>query len=225
MEVSAGAQRQEGGRGAELHGDAQILDRPRRKRHRTPGAEQRAAVPVRPAGSGLVARRPLYRPLGRGAGVRRHQDQGAGLQHDTQAREGRARALVLPLRQARHDRMAGHAQRRPRSRSGRCTTISTGEEKHRSAESEANFRKEWKEIIDYLYSVPLDRRMGSLQRVRGDSSRLPGNRGVDEGLRSFASGQPRQRRQPLPHGRHPRHAPLPQPAPDAARYQPRNGAG
>ena len=30
----------------------------------------------------------------------------------------------------------------------------TGEEKHRSAESEANFRKEWKEIIDYLYSSP-----------------------------------------------------------------------
>ena len=30
----------------------------------------------------------------------------------------------------------------------------TGEEKHRSAESEANFRKEWKEIIDYLYSFP-----------------------------------------------------------------------
>ncbi len=29
-----------------------------------------------------------------------------------------------------------------------------GAEKHRSAESEANFRKEWKEIIDYLYSVP-----------------------------------------------------------------------
>ena len=30
----------------------------------------------------------------------------------------------------------------------------TGAEKHRSTESEANFRKEWKEIIDYLYSVP-----------------------------------------------------------------------
>lgn len=29
-----------------------------------------------------------------------------------------------------------------------------GAEKHRSAESEANYRKEWKEIIDYLYSVP-----------------------------------------------------------------------
>ena len=30
----------------------------------------------------------------------------------------------------------------------------SGEEKVRSAESEANFRKEWKEIIDYLYSQP-----------------------------------------------------------------------
>lgn len=30
----------------------------------------------------------------------------------------------------------------------------TGEEKLRSAESEANFRKEWREIIDYLYSYP-----------------------------------------------------------------------
>lgn len=30
----------------------------------------------------------------------------------------------------------------------------TGEEKQRSAESEANFRKEWKEIMDYLWSVP-----------------------------------------------------------------------
>lgn len=29
-----------------------------------------------------------------------------------------------------------------------------GAENHRSAESEANFRKEWKEIIDYLYSFP-----------------------------------------------------------------------
>ena len=29
-----------------------------------------------------------------------------------------------------------------------------GAEKHRSAESEANFRKEWKEIIDCLYSFP-----------------------------------------------------------------------
>ena len=30
----------------------------------------------------------------------------------------------------------------------------TGEECHRSAESEACYRKEWKEIIDYLYSFP-----------------------------------------------------------------------
>lgn len=30
----------------------------------------------------------------------------------------------------------------------------TGEEQVRSATSEANFRKEWKEIIDYLYSAP-----------------------------------------------------------------------
>jgi hypothetical protein len=30
----------------------------------------------------------------------------------------------------------------------------TGEERKRSPESEANFRKEWKEIIDYLYSYP-----------------------------------------------------------------------
>ncbi|HBG42599.1 MAG TPA: beta-galactosidase [Porphyromonadaceae bacterium] len=30
----------------------------------------------------------------------------------------------------------------------------TGTERVRSAESEANFRKEWKEIIDYLYSYP-----------------------------------------------------------------------
>lgn len=30
----------------------------------------------------------------------------------------------------------------------------TGEERHRSAESEACYRKEWKEIIDYLYSFP-----------------------------------------------------------------------
>ena len=57
----------------------------------------------------------------------------------------------------------------------------TGEEKHRSAESEANFRKEWKEIIDYLYSFPSDRRMGSLQRVLG-TIQDPGDRGVDEGL-------------------------------------------
>ena len=30
----------------------------------------------------------------------------------------------------------------------------TGEERHRSAESESCYRKEWKEIIDYLYSFP-----------------------------------------------------------------------
>ena len=30
----------------------------------------------------------------------------------------------------------------------------TGEERHRSAESEACYRQEWKEIIDYLYSFP-----------------------------------------------------------------------
>lgn len=30
----------------------------------------------------------------------------------------------------------------------------TGEERHRSAESEACYRKEWKEIINYLYSFP-----------------------------------------------------------------------
>lgn len=30
----------------------------------------------------------------------------------------------------------------------------TGEERHRSAESEVCYRKEWKEIIDYLYSFP-----------------------------------------------------------------------
>ena len=219
----AGAQRQEGGRGAELHGDAQILDRPRRKRHRTSGAEQRTAVPVRSAGSGLVARRTLYRSVGRGAGVRRRKDQGAGLQYDPQAREGRTGALVLPLRQAGHDRMAGYAQRRPRS------PVADAQLLQRRGETPlGRIRSQLPQGVERDHRLPLlgslDRRMGTLQRGVGtvQGSR---NRRVDQGLRPFASGQSRQRRQPLPDGRHPRHAPLSAPAHDAARHQPRDGAG
>ena len=41
-----------------------------------------------------------------------------------------------------------------RSPEWQMRTYFTGSERERSAESEANFRKEWKEIIDFLYSYP-----------------------------------------------------------------------
>ena len=53
----------------------------------------------------------------RGAEVRPRGDQEARLQHAPQARQGRAGPLVLPLRQARPARLAGHAQRRASTRS------------------------------------------------------------------------------------------------------------
>ena len=217
------AQRTPDRRRRELRSHAQILDPARQERHRSPGPQQQAAVPVRSARSGLVARRPLHGPDRRGARIRRHQDQGAGLQHDPQAREGRARPLVLPLRQGRHDRMAGHAQRRPGS------AVADAQLLHRRGAPPLGRiggllpqGVEGDHRLPLL--VPVDRRLGSVQRGMG-TVQGPRDRRMDQGLRPEPSGEPRQRRQPLPHGRHPRPAPLPAAEDDAARHQPGHRTG
>ena len=74
-------------------------------------AQWSALVPVRPARSGLVAGWALHRADRCGAQVRHRDDQAARLQHGPQARQGRAAALVLLVRQARPLGLAGHAQR------------------------------------------------------------------------------------------------------------------
>ena len=92
-----------------VHRHAQDRNQARQGRHPPHDAQRQTALPLRPARPGLVARRTFHRTDRRSAAVRHSEDQGAGLQHDPQAREGRAGALVLPLRPRRHSRMAGHA--------------------------------------------------------------------------------------------------------------------
>ena len=70
----------------------------------------------RPARSRVLARRPVHGADRRSPEVRHRNDEEARLQHGPQARQGRARPLVLLVRQARPARLAGHAQRRPHDR-------------------------------------------------------------------------------------------------------------
>ena len=67
----------------------------RQARDQPPVPERRAGVPLRPARPGLVAGRALHRADRRGAALRHRDDQGDGIQHGPQARQGRAGALVL----------------------------------------------------------------------------------------------------------------------------------
>lgn len=118
-----------------------------------PGAQRPGVLPVRSARPGLVARRTLHGPDRRGARVRHHKDQRFRVQHDPQAREGRTRTLVLHC-----DRLGILVwQDMPNggpSPEWQNNRYFDGTEAKRTAESEAQFRKEWKEIVDQLYNHP-----------------------------------------------------------------------
>ncbi len=85
-----------------------------------------AAVPVRPARPGLLARRAVHGADRRGPAVRHRDDPQARLQHGPQARQGRAGPLVLLVRQAGPAGLAGHAQRQLR-RQGRPAAVRRGQ--------------------------------------------------------------------------------------------------
>ena len=225
-EGDAAPRRPHRGPGAQLYGDAQILDRTRPPQRPAADAQRQAPLPVRPARSGLVARRALHGPDGRGAGLRRREDQGAGLQHDPQARESRAGTLVLPLRQGGHHRLAGHAQRRHHPR---LAPLADEPVLHGRGEAAvARIRSLLPQGVARDHRLPpsvrLDRRVGSLQRDVGPVQDAR-NRRVDQGLRPDAPRERRQRRQPLPGGRHARPAQLPHARAAALRHRPRIGAG
>ena len=76
-------------------------------------AAQRGAVPPRRcARPGLLVRRLVHRALRRGDGPRHRDHEAARIHHAAQAHQGRAAAVVPPLRPARDARLAGHGQRR-----------------------------------------------------------------------------------------------------------------
>lgn len=85
------------GCGGQLCSHEKVLVQARRKRCDENATEQPRPVPVRPAGPGLVARRPLYRPHGRGSDLRHTEDERLRLQHDSQACKSGTRTLVRTL--------------------------------------------------------------------------------------------------------------------------------
>ena len=80
-----------------------------RWRHEDP-AERQVRVRDRGARPGLLARRPLHAARRRRDPLGHPRRQGARLRHAARARQGPARPLVLLGRQARHPRVAGHAE-------------------------------------------------------------------------------------------------------------------
>ena len=93
----------------------------------------------------------------------------------------------------------------------------TGEEKQRSPESEACYRKEWREIIDCLRPfvsigvwVPFNETWGQFKTPE---------------IAAWTKAYDPTRRQPLPGGRHARPAQLPHARVAALRHRPRIGAG
>ena len=187
--VAPRARRQNGRRGRLLFRDAQ--DRASARTRPAPAAlpQRRAAVPVRPARPGLVARRPVHRADRRGAALRHRDDQGAGLQHDAQARQGRTAPLVLLVRQARHARLAGHAERRPTSSPG------PGHPRGRE-ESAKQYETEFAAVIKALAQPPVRSSCGCRSTKAGASSTRPGS---SEWVRSTRPDAPR--RQPRAAGR------------------------
>ena len=149
---------------------------------------------IRPARPGLLARRPLHRPDRRGPQVRHRDDQEARLQHDPQARQGRAGALVLLVRQARPARLAGHAQRRPRASAPGQAARSSARRNRPSS-----YERELKAMIDARRQPPVHRHVGAVQRGLGPVRHRPRRR-VDQEVRPDAAGRLRQRLERLAAG-------------------------
>ena len=123
----------------------------------------------------------------RGAEVRPRGHQEARLQHGPQARQGRAGPLVLPLRQARPARLAGHAERRSSSRT-QFVRPDAKEDATFTDEDKKQFRTELKAMIDHLRFfpcivvwVPFNEGWG-----QHDTERHPE---VGEGVRPDAAGE------------------------------------
>ena len=96
----------------QLRRDALVRDRAGRAGPDASAAQRRAVPARRAARPGLLARRPLHRPVRRRARPRHPYGQGPRLHDAAQAHQDRAAALVPPLRPARDARLAGHGQRR-----------------------------------------------------------------------------------------------------------------
>ena len=97
---------------AELLRHAEDLAGQGRQRLHADPAQRQVRLPVGAVGSGLLAGRHLHGADRRGPALRHRDRQEAGLQHGPQARQGRAGALVLLVRQAGAAGLAGHARRR-----------------------------------------------------------------------------------------------------------------
>ena len=162
-------------------GMRKIVARQGRRGRHAPVLNNTAALPGRPARSGLLARRPLHRADRRGAEVRHRDHEEARLQHDPQAREGRAGPLVLLVRQARAARLAGHAEHR------RCAA-----DAHRPSRPQ-QFERELQRADRRPPQSSVHRHVGAVQRrlgpVRHAAHRRMGRRTTTRrGLVNSASG-------------------------------------
>ena len=105
-------------------------------------------------------------PDRRGAALRHRGDEAARLQHGAQARQGRARPLVLLVRQARPARLAGHAAARS------CAARGTREIPTRQ------FERELEGDDRRAPQSPVHRHVGAVQRRLG-TVRHAAHRAVD----------------------------------------------
>ncbi len=113
------------------------------------------------ARSRLLARRTLHRAHRRGPSIRHRNHAPHGLQHGPQACEGRARPLVLLVRQAGPARLAGHAQRRQGHQRRRTLTSSV------LPESAAQYRARTASHDRHAREPSVDRDVGAVQRRLG----------------------------------------------------------
>ena len=162
------------GHGAGLLRDAQDRDAPRREGRPALLPQRRAGLPDGHARPGLVAGRTPHAAERRGDGVRHPDAEGPRLQHDAQTHQGRAGALLLPLRQDGADGRAGPAERERR----RAFAVQ-GEDCGRLRPSATRAEGDDGHAAD----VPLDRDVGALQRRVEPAGGVPHARGagLDEG--------------------------------------------
>ena len=164
---------------------------PRRARQPADRAQRPDHLPARPARPGLLAGRHLHRAHRRRAALRPREDQGAGLQLRPQARQGRARPLVLLGRQAGPAGLAGHAVA-DRSRSTARRDRARPGARRRSERFEAELTRNDRPIA----RGHLDRRLGAVQRGLGRIRHRPVSRDWSK-ARSDPHGDREQRRELL----------------------------
>ena len=185
------------GPGDVVRRDALLRRGPRRARHAAAAAERDAVPPGRRARPGLLARRAADGPVRRRAGARHHDDEGPRVHAAAQAPQGRAAAVVPPLRPARDAGVAGPAQRwrrLPHRRGDLAGSLPDPPRRHPPARPDGTGRR---------------RRARAVRARAAPHRRAAGRRGLADGVGAVQRGlgpvrrPPRRRR---PRARSTRHA-------------------